>query len=138
MRVAGSVLSCVWMEIWRQAQNSAGFCTIHKHRLGKEAPVVCCEKQSCVVDWPLPKIPRDMTLVAGALLFLAVLWSSIWTVLIGLGSRVLISNCVSDFLPFPTLLWSSIWTVLIELGSRVLISNCVSDFLPFVSYSPVK
>jgi len=29
-----------------------------------------------------------------------VLWSSVWTVLIELGSRVLISNCVSDFLPF--------------------------------------
>ena len=73
MRVAGSVLSCVWMEIGRKGQNFAVFCTIHMHRLGKEAPVVCCEKQSCVVDWPLPKVPRGIPLVAGGLLFLTVL-----------------------------------------------------------------
>ena len=47
----------------------------HPHALlWKGSPVVCCEKQSCVmVDWPLPKVPRDITLVAGGLLFLAAL-----------------------------------------------------------------
>ena len=90
---------------------------------------------ACVVDWPLPKVPRDATLVAGGLLFLTVLWSSIWTVPIKLPfafwSVIVfqISNCL-----FPIRLWNGIWSVPIKLPGRFLISNSVSYFGPFVSY----